>query len=570
MSEGREATPPRAASLSRLAPGWEMALVLVIVLGALAVFADKAFTIDDPLFVWLAKHLSVDPLDFYGFDVNWGAVVEPMHRATKNPPLAGYCLAGAARLFGWSEVALHLAFLVPAGVAVATCYGLARALCSHPLEASLIATLSPVFLISSTNVMSDTLMLALWCGALLCWMRGIDGERGFPLLAGAVLASLAALSKYFAVSLVPLFLVYGLLRRRALGSWTLFLLIPLAVLLGFEWLTKSLYSTGLVWEAVRFAADPTQPRAGGLGGRVFVGLVFAGGCVISLLFYAPLLWSRRAVLVGLAWLGLCLVFAPYSHEWLGVGLPAAADGSGWLAAQLFLFALGGVSLLGLVVSDVRRCGDADSWLLALWVLGTFAFAAIFNWTDSARAHLPMAPAVGILLMRQLDRRVLSGPGLPARGRLAVLVPAVLVALSVTWADYRWANEVRAVAVRMEQEVIALGRPTHFFGHWGFQYYLEEAGARPLDFLRDRAQPGDYLLVPRNNYLTPEEIDPSAASLVGEYTHSGPSWVQTVSPSRAAGFYDSEIGPMPYSFGRADPDLYRVFRVEKKMSFRTEE
>ena len=154
--------------------------------------------------------------------------------------------------------------------------------------------------------------------------------------------------------------------------------------------------------------------------------------------------------------------------------------------------------------------------------------------------------------------------------VTMVVPAALVALAVTWADYRWANEVRAVVTRMEREVIALGHPTHFFGHWGFQYYLEEAGARPLDFLRDRARPGDYLLVPRNNYLTPGEIDASAASLVGEYTHSGPGWVQTVSPSCAAGFYNSEIGPMPYSFGRGDPDLYRVYRADKKMNFRAEE
>ena len=44
----------------------------------------------------------------------------------------------------------------------------------------------------------------------------------------ALLVGVAALTKYFAVSLVPLLLVYGLIRRKKTGAWTLHLLIPIA------------------------------------------------------------------------------------------------------------------------------------------------------------------------------------------------------------------------------------------------------------------------------------------------------------------------------------------------------
>ena len=557
MNDGRVA--------SRASPGCEIALALVIVLGLLSLFADKAFTIDDPLFVWLAEHLSVDPFDFYGYEVNWGAGAAPMYLVTKNPPLAGYFLAAAGRLLGWSEVALHLAFLLPAGVVVLATYRIAERLCSRPLEATLIATLSPVFLISSTNLMSDTLMLAFWCGSVWCWMRGIDAGRRGWLLAGVLLAALAALSKYYALSLIPLLLAYGLLRRRALGWFALLLLIPMAVALGFEWLTQSMYGTGLISEAARFTLDPTPSRGGGTAGRVLIGLVFAGACLIPVVFYAPLLWSMRTLLVGLGSLGLALLLAPYSHEWAGIRFAAGAGGL--LELQLFVFALAGVSLLALVASDLRGRGDAESWLLALWVLGTFAFAALVNWTNNGRSNLPMAPAVGILLVRCLDRRSLSGRSPSLGRRLSALLPGVAVAVAVTWADYRWANEVRAAAARIEEEIIALGRPTRFFGHWGIQYYLERAGARSLDFGRDFVEPGDFLVVPSNNYLVPAEIDASAAVLVEEYVHSDPGWIRTLSPSLGAGFYDSDIGPMPFSFGSGDPDVYRVFRAEKRMRLR---
>ena len=118
-------------------------MLLAVVTGVLAWFADKAFTVDDPLFLWLGAHIQTDPLDFFGFSVNWNASQMPMHEMPQNPPLTGYFIALAASLLGWSEPALHAAFLLPAGVATAFTYGLARRFCNRPLEASLIGLLTP-------------------------------------------------------------------------------------------------------------------------------------------------------------------------------------------------------------------------------------------------------------------------------------------------------------------------------------------------------------------------------------------------------------------------------------------
>ena len=62
-------------------------IVLVVVLLAIFLpFVNKPFNIDDPLFIWVAKHIQHNPFDFNGFDVNWYRSVQPMALVTKNPP----------------------------------------------------------------------------------------------------------------------------------------------------------------------------------------------------------------------------------------------------------------------------------------------------------------------------------------------------------------------------------------------------------------------------------------------------------------------------------------------------
>src|ERR1700751_4571012 len=74
-------------------------------LACLLPFLGKAFHIDDPLFIWTARHVVSEPLNFYNFNVNWSGREEAMSTAMKNPPLAAYYLALVGTLLGWSEIA---------------------------------------------------------------------------------------------------------------------------------------------------------------------------------------------------------------------------------------------------------------------------------------------------------------------------------------------------------------------------------------------------------------------------------------------------------------------------------
>jgi 4-amino-4-deoxy-L-arabinose transferase-like glycosyltransferase len=516
----------------------------------LAPFAGKAFHIDDPLFVWTARQIVENPLDPYGFTVNWSLAEQPMHEVTKNPPLAAYYIALAASWIGWSEVAIHLAFLLPAVGVVLGVWQLARRLSGQPLTAGLIALASPVFLLSATSVMSDTAMLALWVWAVVLWIDGLEADCGWRLALAALLAGVGAITKYFGVSLIPLLLAYGLIRRRKLGSWALHLLIPVAILGGYQAWTHALYGRGLLFGAGAFAADWRSRHPVPLLERGFVGLVFTGGCVLPGLLLAPALWTRKT----LAWVaGVAAAMAGMGYWVLPSGLAGSEIA---LAIQAGLFAAGGLIVVALAVDDYRTRRSADSVLLGLWVLGTFFFTTAINWTVNGRSILPLLPAAAVLLARRID----AGPR--PRRNLAIALAlglSAVVSLVVTGGDVAVANAQRAAVDRIVREKADDDVTVWFQGHWGFQYYMEREGGRAADLLTARPRDGDLMVLPQNNTRVVGILPEAVASR--EWVEiEVPALASTMHKKRGAGFYSSGYGPLPFTFGPAPKERYEVCRL----------
>ena len=197
-----------------------LVVIGVILAGCLGPFINKAIHEDDALFIWTAEWIQKHPTDFYGFGVNWWTSTVPMWVANWNPPLMSYFLAGVAALFGCHEIVLHLACLVVAFAAATGIYALAQTWCGRPLLATVVAIFTPAFLVSSTTLMCDVLMLTFWIWALVLWERALAGsEQSWWRFAGAgALAGLAVLTKYNAVILLPLLPILSLLRTRKLGG----------------------------------------------------------------------------------------------------------------------------------------------------------------------------------------------------------------------------------------------------------------------------------------------------------------------------------------------------------------
>jgi hypothetical protein len=191
----------------------------LVVLAALGPFLAKPFNLDDPLFIWVAQQIYLHPTNPYGFDVNWAQTVFPMWNCTENPPLACYYLALGAGFFGWSEIGLHFAFVLPALAVICGTHRLARHFCDRPMLAALATLFTPVFLVSSLTVMCDVLMLAFWVWAVVWWVEGMERDDFGRLAVSGLFIALAALTKYYGMCLVPLLGAYGLLIKGRPGRW---------------------------------------------------------------------------------------------------------------------------------------------------------------------------------------------------------------------------------------------------------------------------------------------------------------------------------------------------------------
>src|SRR5581483_75857 len=177
---------------------------------------------------------------------------------TKNPPLACYYAALIGSIAGWSEVALHLGFLLPAIALALGTYRLATRFTRSPLLAAAAAFLSPGVVVSASSVMCDTMMLAFWMWTAVFWIEGLENERPAYLAFSSVLLALAALTKYFGICLVPLLMVYSLARKRRIGWWAMYFLVPLALLSAYQLWTAIIYGHRMFSEAFDFAKNQRE------------------------------------------------------------------------------------------------------------------------------------------------------------------------------------------------------------------------------------------------------------------------------------------------------------------------
>ena len=555
-----------SASVTRLAQWFArrpyLSLTLLVLL-ALGPFLAKPLNVDDPLFVWAAKRITMHPADPYGFNVNWYGTSMPMWATTKNPPLACYYLALAGTGLGWSEVALHAAMLLPAIAAVLGTYRLARHFCDHPGLAAVVTLLSPVFLISSSTLMCDTMMLAFWIWATVWWVEGLKKNDVLRLVGSGVLIALAALTKYYGICLVPLLLVHALWDRRKMGAWLWCLAIPVAAMVAFELASWARYGTGLFLEAGYFTQSSRNAGQSRWADAVF-GLAFVGGCLAATTFLTPMLWKARTqlVLISMAALMVISLFAS------GTMTRLYSEPSGsrllWAGLQMIIWATGGLGIIWLTVVELRRRFDPETWLLCGWALGTIVFTTFCNWTINGRSILPATPAVAILLTRHWNRLAGSKDWrrVVAMGGLAL---SALLAVLCTWADFRLATAVRQTAQQAAAHRGDQKSELWLDAHWGMQYYLEALGGRSIDWRQSACKENDLVVIALNNPTfvknpTTLEQDFKNIHLETVLTSRGSSFLTTVQTCLGASYYSSHFGPLPFAFGRVPPEAVYVYRV----------
>ncbi|MEY2545012.1 MAG: hypothetical protein QOG48_129 [Verrucomicrobiota bacterium] len=517
-------------------------LLALITVAALAPFLNKAFHIDDPLFIWMAQQVVKHPLDPYGFEVNWATYPQPAFEQIQNPPLCAYYIAAVGAVFGWSEIALHAAFLFWATMSIFGTFVLARRFCDKPFQAALFTLFTPVFLVSATNVMCDVMLLALWLWSIELWLRGLELNKWTLSILSALLIVAAALTKYFGIALVPLLALYTIWRNWRQTWRILFLLLPIIAVIAYDLWTKSKYGRGLFSDAAFYAQNIGARSTSTFAAQFLTGLAFLGGSIALSLFYLPLR-SRAQLLITLAisvaTFAGCWFLLPMNPDWhLGANELL-------VRFEAALFATIGANILTWVIVDLAQRRSAKRILLAAWLVGTFVFATFLNWSITARTFLPLAPVAAILFVRRISTAWL-------------LLPAAIISFAVAFADFKQANSARSTAKHFQKQFRDQRVTAWFQSHWGFQYYMQQWGAKPFDARDVRAESGDVMIVPANNTaVTP--IPPDKIFPPEEQTSEVLPFVSTMGLQTGASFYSSVRGPLPWAVDQVPPEKYYVAR-----------
>ncbi len=536
----------------------DCALIVALTFAALAPFLNKAFHIDDPVYIRVAQQIVEHPLDPYGFEMNWYGTAMLVHEFNQNPPGVSYYLALAGWLFGWGERALHGAMLLPAIALNLGVYALARRFTARPMTAVLVSFLTPAILVSSTNVMTDVLMLAFYVWAIAAFVYGIKPGNVWLLAASGALMGAAFFTKYFGITLLPLLFVYGVMEKRKAGPWLVTLVIPLALVLAYQGWTTALYGRGLFSAATAYASG--QSAAGSSQSAIamgFAALCFTGGCFFSALFFTPMLWSRRGWIAGALIAGVAVLVPLMPGSFVSPALTEFLDLSAVSIVLIAVFIAGGVQIVTLAALELRR-RNAEGVLLFCWCVGTLAFAAYMNWTVNARSLLPLGPVAGILVARRLEERGLEkkGVGWPRREALAH-VCAGAMALWVALGDYQFAEVARVAAARVKE--YQANATVYFQGHWGFQYYMEAAGIPAQDFVHSPIKAGDIIAIPWNNTNT-QFYPPDQVQQIDSLSYPLRGFMATTNISVGAGFYSHGYGPLPFVIGPVPNEVVWVYRV----------
>jgi len=289
-----------------------------------------------------------------------------------------------------------------------------------------------------------------------------------------------------------------------------------------------------------------------------------------LMFFAPLLWRPRAWLTGsFVVLGMGLAIFPL---WNHLGLinqsfgKTPVDVRPWYyLLQVAVLTAGGLHLLALAAAEAWRGRNLVSLTLALWIIGGFFSATILNFAINARSLLLIVPPAAILLVRRLDA-IRGNATMPKV--MWPLIPAAAVAWSLALADCHLANSARTAAEEITMKYKPAGHQVWFEGHGAFQYYMEKAGALPIDVEQSLLKPGDVLVVSEIGILTP--VPRESVGWLGRHQSAPVSWMNLMggTESGTAGFYGANFGPVPFAIGKLPTQNYYVVKVFARVQYKS--
>ena len=545
--------------------------------------AVKPAVVDDTAYVTFAGQIAAHPLDPYGGTLFWYAEPQPANEILL-PPVLPYWLALGQTLFGDQLFALKLWMFPFALMFAVSLDALLRRFADAVRVPVLVAVVLGPAVLPMVNVMLDVPATALGLAAVAMFARGDRTGYGRAVLAG-VLAGLAAQTKYTMLTVPAVLVWFGLLHGRWRQALVGFAVMAM-VFVGWEavvraeygvshfeyhlneqrettdYFVRQTYPEPTTADYVRYRiAEKWRLFAPMIGYLGWLGVGVAGFAALALRV------PRAVVLAGavVAVAGFVAVgFIPASE-----GVLVGPRGDPKLGLATAVFNTLGAAVGFLVLANVGRLllgrrPDAAAWFLAGWLAIELAGYFALTPFPGGRRVISLVVVGSLVVARSLALRLADAPHLrPAVGGCAAF--AVIAGAMLFDVDYRDSLPERHGAAWAADRVGDPGPATVWYnGHWGFQYYCERNGMRPVVPDVSELRAGDWLVYP----LLPDDygfyrpyhggagfaLDPGATTQVDEWV-SRDGYVGQTIPT----LYGGEV-PMS---GRDHPGLrLGLFRVTR--------
>jgi hypothetical protein len=543
---------------------------LLLALAVTLANAAKPVVVDDAAYVAFARHIATNPLDPYGFTIFWYTVPDPAFEVLA-PPVVPYWLAAGIRVFGDRPALLKLWLLPFVWLLAWAVNDLLRRFARSTRLLPLIV-LSPAVL-PAVNLMLDVPALALGLAGVAVFARAADRESWRLAVVAGLLAALAMQTKYTMLLIPPVVAWYALTHRRIVLA-VIAIVVATAAFASWELILVQKYGRShfLYHAASQREVEPESrlefflakldllgPMLSYLGClAIGAGLVAAGSLGVS---------RRWLRVVAVLWVAGFVAVALVPYRWTMIDPETEFS-----AALLFWEFFGGLTLgafLGCAAVLLFRCRkrfavrrNPTAVFLAGWLLIELAGYFALTPFPAARRVFGLAVVGGILTAATASRlgRIRRSRRTP-RWLLAFGIAAGVAVAAIDTFD-AYAEKVCAE----EAAAATAGRPASsrvwFAGHWGFQFYCERAGMRPVVPGESVLAPGDFLVLPvhpgNDRFYRPHigavPIEPNwwVAEPVAEFV-----WDDWLSAQTVPNFYGGYVPVVGRDHPRLRVVVYRV-------------
>ncbi|MBZ5552115.1 MAG: glycosyltransferase family 39 protein [Acidobacteriia bacterium] len=561
----------------------DLTLLGALVLAETLPFVNRAIHLDENTYLAIARHVSHNfwfPEDFASL---WFGIPSLNFAPHTHPPGLPYFLDLMMQLFQGETVWLmRLGFLIFPLAYAFTGYLLACRFTRRPLAAAALMMATPAVLVFSSTLMPDLPMTTFWLLSALSFVCGLDEGKPWKVILTGVLLSLGTSVSYQAVFMSLLLLLYAVVTQKGGGIRK----IPwfwILSSLGLPWMALTVFwcagylhygfwparvSIKYLATAHVFGVDYFQQK--------LLGMISTLGGTLLICFSIFLVFVKRE-----RWKGLIVV--------LGLALAACAwmpqSYSAFERGEYIIFALGGLSLIGLVMrflwSAIKGtfAGDrvsASHIFLGCWVLGVIVYTILLFEFSAARYIVAIAPAVSIIFVIEVERLFHR-----AEVRRTILGATFIVtwglALAVAYADYQFVNSYRDFSKWFSHKY-APAQGTFWVGtEAGLRFYMELEGGRTLvnafsptnpeclpgvkwgedHFGRPRSN--DLLVRPESFLRYPLSSDLELSEMIDSRTLTSRLPIRTYGPLSHAGLHGTNVGLLPFAFSSAPLDRIEVYR-----------